>query len=172
VNPQPPQRAKESWRWRGVSRAEPHLGERNGVPGILWIILGGVVFVLAILGVLFVRQMGSSTPVPAVIRNSTTIPPSLTALPTTPSPTVQAPSSTPRPISTNTPHPPTSTATATAAKPTAAFAKYRVQPGDTLSAIADKHHVSLRSIILLNGLRNDIIYVGQELIIPLSTPHP
>jgi LysM repeat protein len=64
------------------------------------------------------------------------------------------------------------TATATVLPPTAAFVKYRVRIGDTLTAIAARYRVTIQSILLANKLRNDFIYADQELIIPLPTPHP
>jgi LysM repeat protein len=51
---------------------------------------------------------------------------------------------------------------------------YTVEPGDTLSLIADKFAVSLSDLMIANGLTNqDFIQAGQELIIPvggLATP--
>ena len=172
ANTQPPRRGNEPWRLRGVRRAAPHLGEGDGLPKIAWIILGGVALVLVILGVFFFLRIGSPPPVPSVIPAITLIPssPAVPALPLLP--TVAVPSSTPRPTSAVTPPRATSTATPTAPKPTAAFVKYRVRPGDTLSTIAEQHRVSIRSIMLANGLRTDFISDGQELIIPLPTPHP
>jgi LysM repeat protein len=50
--------------------------------------------------------------------------------------------------------------------------KYRVEPGDTLGGIAIKHRVSVEAIMSANGLKNNIIHVGDELVIPLPTPTP
>ena len=44
---------------------------------------------------------------------------------------------------------------------------YRVQPGDTMGAIATRFRVSVRAILEANGLDNpDILSIGQDLIIP------
>lgn len=44
---------------------------------------------------------------------------------------------------------------------------YRVQPGDTMGAIATRFRVSVRAILEANGLNNpDILSIGQQLIIP------
>jgi LysM repeat protein len=56
-----------------------------------------------------------------------------------------------------------------AANPTSAASAYVVQPGDTLSAIAQKYAVPIADLMLANGLTNqDFIQVGQELIIPVG----
>jgi LysM repeat protein len=53
---------------------------------------------------------------------------------------------------------------------------YIVEPGDTLSLIAQKFAVSVSDLMIANGLTNqDFIQAGQELIIPvggLTTPTP
>lgn len=43
---------------------------------------------------------------------------------------------------------------------------YRVQPGDSLGLVAQKHHTTVRVIKELNGLTKDTIIVGQKLRIP------
>lgn len=43
---------------------------------------------------------------------------------------------------------------------------YVVQKGDTLYRIATRYNVSVESIKNANGLRSNIIYIGQQLIIP------
>lgn len=43
---------------------------------------------------------------------------------------------------------------------------YFVKPGDTLSQIARKHKVTLREVRQLNKLNQDILKVGQQLLIP------
>ena len=50
--------------------------------------------------------------------------------------------------------------------------KYRVAPGDTLGGIAIKHGVSVDAIMSANGLKSNIIHVGDELVIPLPAPSP
>ncbi len=169
TNAQPPQRGKEPWRLPRVSQATPHLGEGNRVPLIPLIILGGAILVLVISGVVFVLPTATKTPIPAVRPTMPAISPTQT-LPQTLLPTPTVMTKTPQPTASNTPPPATSTATVP--PPTAAFVKYRVRSGDTLSDIAEKYRVSIRAIMLANGLRNETIYVGQELNIPRPTPHP
>lgn len=43
---------------------------------------------------------------------------------------------------------------------------YKVSRGDTLSKIAKKHGVTVSMIKSLNEIKNDTIYVGQELVLP------
>ncbi|NMB00795.1 MAG: LysM peptidoglycan-binding domain-containing protein [Firmicutes bacterium] len=48
-----------------------------------------------------------------------------------------------------------------------------VSTGDTLWGIAQKYQTSVEELKMANGLTNDLIYLGQELIIPLdSTEEP
>ncbi len=57
----------------------------------------------------------------------------------------------------------------TAAKkttPAVSYRKYKVKSGDTLSQIAEKYHTSIVKIKKANGLRSDMIQVGQTLKIP------
>ncbi|RSK33780.1 peptidoglycan endopeptidase [Bhargavaea beijingensis] len=49
------------------------------------------------------------------------------------------------------------------AKPSANSSTYVVKSGDTLSKIANKHGMSYRKLMDLNGLRSTIIYAGQKL---------
>ncbi len=60
-------------------------------------------------------------------------------------------------------------AAATAASAAAASQsgyEHKVQPGQTLSAIAQAYGVSVEKIKKANGLKNDVIRVGQTLFIP------
>jgi LysM repeat protein len=50
--------------------------------------------------------------------------------------------------------------------PLRTYKKYIVKQGDTLSQIAEKHHISASKIKKANGLRSDMIRVGQSLKIP------
>ena len=169
----PPPHGKEAWRFRRVSRAQPHLDEEKRTLPILWLALGAVILIVVIVGVLVAWRM-SSTPAAIVFPTPTMLAPTQTALPTS----IVA-TATPLASATRTAIPATATSTATAtftptvAKPTATtIAKYKVKPGDTLSAIAADHHISVQSIMTANGLKNEIIYIGQELIIPTPTPTP
>ena len=47
-----------------------------------------------------------------------------------------------------------------------------VEPGDTLGLIAQLYGVSVPALMDANGLRNDLILVGQELVIPRSPGMP
>lgn len=49
---------------------------------------------------------------------------------------------------------------------------YEVQANDTLSAIAATYNVEMDAIREYNGLPNDIVYQGQELVIPLCARKP
>ena len=49
-----------------------------------------------------------------------------------------------------------------------AVSEYRVQRGDTLSAVARRNQVSVEAIKRVNGLTNDVVMVGQTLQIPRS----
>jgi N-acetylmuramoyl-L-alanine amidase len=46
------------------------------------------------------------------------------------------------------------------------LATYKIVRGDTLSGIADKHRVSTKKIMSVNGLDNANIRIGQVLKIP------
>jgi len=50
--------------------------------------------------------------------------------------------------------------------PATTYRKYTVRQGDTLSEIAEKYHTSASKIKKANGLRSDMIRVGQSLKIP------
>ncbi|MBZ9556713.1 MULTISPECIES: LysM peptidoglycan-binding domain-containing protein [unclassified Modicisalibacter] len=64
---------------------------------------------------------------------------------------------------------------ALASRPDKAMARvdrYRVEPGDTLSAIAARHGIPLSALRRENGIRGNIIRVGQVLRVPLGPPGP
>jgi LysM repeat protein len=46
------------------------------------------------------------------------------------------------------------------------FKIYKVKNGDTLSEIADKHHIGLSKLKKINNLRSDTLQIGQSLKIP------
>ena len=56
--------------------------------------------------------------------------------------------------------------------PTPVIVKYRVKAGDSLIEIAARYKVSVQAIKNANNLKDDTIRVGEELVIPLSTPTP
>ncbi len=99
----------------------------------------------------------SPTPTPLATPTATpTATPSLTPE-ATPSPTL---SPTPEP----TPTPPTPTPTPEPPP----FTEYEVQPGDTLSAIAQAFGTTIDELVRINGLASQdvIIDVGQKLLVP------
>lgn len=127
--------------------------DRRRWPAIPAVILVTTLFALALSGFRAIPAEPVATSSPA---------------PGTPAPTTAAtPAETP--IMTASPAPttaPTPTAAPTAA-PTRAFRTYRVQPGDTLSAIASRFGVSIQSIVNLNNISNpNQLSVGQVLKIP------
>lgn len=76
-----------------------------------------------------------------------------------------APTPAPKPEAKPAPNPPATPATTT----------YTVQPGDTLSAIATKHRVTLAAVIAANDLADPgMIYPGQKISLPgtATTPAP
>ena len=161
ANSQPPPHGKDPWRLRGVHRAEPHLGEENPSPRIVWAIVAGIVLVLVIIGTVMFFSSGISSAIPTRLQTSPL---------SSSSPTVTPVSATQSPGATNPPAP--STATATSPRPTAPVVRYRVRAGDTLSEIAQKYNVTVRAIMQANGLKNETIIEGEELIIPSATPRP
>jgi LysM repeat protein len=86
----------------------------------------------------------------------------------TPTPTrTRTPASAPVtiiPVILNTPTPTTG--------PTPVTIKYKVKAGDTLSQIADRYHVPMRIIMAANGMKDETIRIGDDLLIPLPTPTP
>lgn len=48
--------------------------------------------------------------------------------------------------------------------------QYRVQRGDTLTAVARRHGTSVAALMEINGLRSDRIRAGQILLVPKSVP--
>ena len=101
-------------------------------------------------------SVASPTPTPPVTPTAT---PTATPSPTpeaTPSPTLSpTPEPTPTPTPTPTPEPPP-------------FTEYEVQPGDTLSAIAQAFGTTIDELVRINGLASQdvIIDVGQKLLVP------
>jgi LysM repeat protein len=135
-----------------VQRVPAHLGETTSEAVSPWVMVAGVaLLILVVCAVLFVLLGGgarfgigvSATATPTRTRTAT---PALTILPitlATPSPSVG---------------------------PTAATVKYKVKSGDTLSGIASKYKVPVQAIMTANGLKDDNIRIGDDLIIPLPTP--
>lgn len=92
------------------------------------------------------------------------------ALPTPTLPPAPSPTTTRAPSVT-----PTAPPTATATRPPTATAtpfKYKIKSGDSLLSIAAKYKISVQDLMQANGLTTDLIRIGDELIIPRSTPIP
>lgn len=77
------------------------------------------------------------------------------------------------PAATPTSPPPTATPTAVLAPPTPTPVVYVVQPGDSLSVIADRFGMSVEELAQANDIADpNLIQVGQKLVIPGPTPIP
>lgn len=147
----------EPWRMeRMVQRVPAHLGETTNEPASAWLVIAGIVLLIVVsCGVLFIllnvpeRLKGFSIGAPATAtRTPRVVTPGLTAVPAT----LPPPSPTPG--------------------PTAATVKYKVKSGDTLIMIASRYKVTVQAIMAANGLKDETIRIGDELIIPLATPTP
>jgi LysM repeat protein len=124
--------------------------------------------------------LGSALLLGACTRDSATATPSVR--PGTPSPSraatpsasrsasPSAPASSAAPASSQAPQPPAGSsapASSQAPAPPTTGQKYVVEPGDTLSTIAEKFGVTIDELVQANRLSNpDLLVVGQELIIP------
>jgi LysM repeat protein len=98
----------------------------------------------------------SPTPTPTATPTATPTPTASPTAEATPSPTASpTPEPTPTPTPTPTPEPPP-------------FTEYEVQPGDTLSSIAQAFGTTIDEIVRINGLESQdvIISVGQKLLVP------
>jgi LysM repeat protein len=126
---------------------------------LIWVIL--CVIVILGLGIFYLFLMAARAPLapPAalaptpVLLQTTLAPP--TAVAETAVPT--------QPLPTETPVPPTTA-------PTAAETLYVVQEGDFLGQIATQFGVTVETIIAANNLQSDVIFPGQNLLIPLPPP--
>jgi LysM repeat protein len=168
TDPQPPSPHNEPWRLRRVQRAQPHLGEGDHSLMAVWAILAGVMLVLAVAGVFIFVWLDPLTSA-QVIPTALTPTPSRTATATETLPPASVPTNTVTrtPTPTNTPTPITPSPTVPTPRPSATtVVRYRVRPGDTLTSIAAKYHVSVQALMAANRLRRDTIYDGEELIIP------
>jgi LysM repeat protein len=168
-----------------VQQAQRHIGEgdRSWVP--VWTTFAAVILITIAVGtMLFVWLNGRSgskgvESVPLVVTPATTLPAGGIDL------GASAPAATAQVVSTPTitfllevtpthtiapSH--TSSRTPAVNKTTPSVVRYGVKPGDTLTAIAAEYHVSIQAIVDANRLRNDTIYVGQELIIPVTASKP
>ncbi|WP_197071983.1 cell wall hydrolase [Geobacillus kaustophilus] len=48
------------------------------------------------------------------------------------------------------------------------YTYYQVKKGDTLSKIAKQYHITVASLKSLNGLKSDVIYIGERLKVPAA----
>jgi LysM repeat protein len=137
-----------------VQRVPAHLDEATGSPP--WLVITGVVLVILVACVLIFFALGGpsrltafgmgSSPTPTRTRTPATAP--VTIIPVI--------------LNTSTPTP----------GPTAVTIKYKVKAGDSLSTIAERYHVPVRIIMAVNGLKDETIRIGDDLLIPLPTPTP
>jgi LysM repeat protein len=138
--------------------------DRRRWPAIPAVLLVTTLFILALSGFrgdIPANPIATSSPGPATSGPQTAPPASAAnAPPAAPSPTTVPPST-----------PPTATAptpsAGTTANPTPALRTYRVQPGDTLSAIAARFGTTVKALVDLNDIANaSQLSVGQVLLIP------
>ncbi len=177
-NPKPSKGETRPWVLeRMVHRAQPHLSETDGRSFSPALILGSVIVLMLIVCVAlyFVLEhtlsggtVVSTPDAPGVLFAPTPTgsrPAAATSSPATGSPATQ----TRLVVATAVPSP-TPPSAAPLASPTRI--RYKVQPGDTLSTIAEKYDVSVASIMRANNMKTDVIRIGDELIIPAPTPTP
>ncbi len=138
-----------------VQRVPAHLGETTRDSVSPWIMIAGVALLLIIACAVIFTLLGGTARLG--LGASVTATPTRTRTPTFSVPTL--------PITL----PPASTIVP---GPTAAIVKYKVKSGDNLTAIAAKYKVSIQAIMAANGMKDDTIRVGDEIIIPLPTPTP
>jgi len=128
-----------------------------------WIALASVGIVLLFVSSILLWNRPRPNNQPITTLTTDILPPGDLHTPTPPPPAT----------ATFTPEPATATPTHTPLPTEPAI--YHVQPGDTVSTIAEKFGVSMDELRTLNNLTNDVIYPDQELIIPglaAFTPTP
>ncbi len=155
----PPSRPGRTEPWRierMVQRVPAHLGESTREPVSPWIVIAGMILLIMVsCGVLVIllnvpeRLKAFSAPaVPTATRTPRIVTPAVTNVPPTPPPPTPTPG------------------------PTAVTTKYKVKAGDTLSSISAQFRVPIDAIKSANGMTNDFLRVGDEILIPKATPTP
>lgn len=150
----PRNKPPEPWRIeRMVQRVPAHLGEESSFSP--WLVVGAIGVIALVAGLLVFL---GGFPVLGVA------PPAQTPVTRT---------RTPRPtnaiVVTATPEANTATPTP---RPTPFMVEYIVKSGDVLITIADKFNVTVDQIRDANNLSNDLIHVGDKLLIPQPAPTP
>ena len=154
--PPPPSRPGRSEPWRHermVQRVPAHLGEMANDSLPPWIVIAGIVSLIVVVGIVAFVLLGGparlgvsgAATTPTRTRTPSAVTPLVTVILATVAPT---PSLGPTPVT----------------------LKYRVKPGDSLIEIAARYKVAVQAIKNANGLKDDTIRIGDELIIPLPTP--
>ncbi len=158
---------------RILHRAQPHISEQSHPLFGPWVIIAGIIVLMVVTAIaLFmwtgqVLGIGSISNTPGVSRTL----PAGTLAPATATRSAATPGVAAT-VLLQTPLPPPPTATVAPPPPTAtpSVVKYKVKTGDTLLEIAIKYGVSVQAIQKANGMKNDVIRIGDELIIP-APPH-
>lgn len=175
-NPKPSKGETRPWVLeRMVHRAQPHLSETENRTFSPALILGSVVILMLVVCLALYFFLGRTLGLGGVSSTADATGFIFATTPTflRPASSASVPGITQtRPAAiqatpTFTPVPPAPTPV-----PSPTRIRHRVQPGDTLSTIAEKYDVSVQSIMRANNLRNDVIRIGDELIIPYPTPTP
>jgi LysM repeat protein len=112
----------------------------------------------------------TATPTPPMLNLQTRIAATLASIPTAANLTPRAPTVTAQPAQSATPEPAVATPTP---DPAASASDYVVQPGDTLSIIAQKFDTSMAALQLLNNIDDArLVRAGQRLKIPTAKLAP
>lgn len=154
--PPPSSRPKniEPWRHeRLVQRVPAHLGETMSDTLPPWLVMAGLALLVVVIGIVAFILFGGPQ---RLGWGGTAVTPTRTSTPRAVTPIVTTIVATPIPSPTLGPTP----------------FKYRVKAGDTLLDIALRYKTTVQAIKNANNLKDDIIRVGDELIIPMPMPTP
>lgn len=150
----PRNKPPEPWRIeRMVQRVPAHLGEESSFSP--WLVVGAIGVIALVAGLLvflggFPVNLGAPAAATSVTRTRTPRPASTVVVTATP------PENSPTPT----------------ARPTPFMVEYIVKNGDVLINIATKYNVTVDQIRDANNLTNDLIHVGDKLLIPQPAPTP